>query len=561
MLPFWDAVLHPFLAALDAGPIIEIGAATGETTAKLAELAAERDLVLHSVDPAPEFDVTGFEKRFGRHFQFHREKSHDALERLEPAAAVLIDGDHNWYTVHGELVRLERIAARHGRPFPLTMLHDVEWPYARRDMYYDPEAIPPEWRKPWDRRGIGWGRPLLEEGGRGVNAQLANAIEEGGPRNGVLTAVEDFLEESHAPPELRIVHGGAGIGVLACADLLAAMPAVRRQWDRLRSAEFLADHSERLSRLAARLAASRIEAGQELERLRLELEQGKDLGEEPDADDPTVICVVGTPRSGTSLTARILTLAGVYLGPESEMRPAGRLNPKGFWENRRVAALNRRLLKSLDRDGPGAPRLPPGWASSDALEAERAEARALLSETFDGHRLWGWKEAGTTLVLPFWQQLLPEMRFVICLRNPLDVAASAEQIEGFTTAQAMAAWTEHVAAALAYTAGRPRIFVSYDDYLLAPRPTVERLWRFIGNAERPTEAEASRLEAPIDEDLRHHRTAPSETFQDESLPLETSAMYLITELLRRAPAESQDLQAGAKSLEDAVNAYAGRLLA
>lgn len=260
MLPYWDAVLHPFLTALNAGPTIEIGAAAGETTVRLAELAVEKETVLHTVDPDPQFDVAQVERRFGAHFCFHRERSHDALHRIGPAAAVILDGDHNWYTVNGELKRLREIALAAGRPFPLVILHDVEWPYGRRDMYYDPEAIPEQWRKPWDRRGIRWGRSLLDEEGGGINSRLANAIEEGGPRNGVLTAVEDFLEESEAPAELRIVRGGAGIGVLASAELLEATPALQREWDRLHSPQFLMEHMQRLSDAAAHATAALWEA-------------------------------------------------------------------------------------------------------------------------------------------------------------------------------------------------------------------------------------------------------------------------------------------------------------
>jgi hypothetical protein len=280
----------------------------------------------------------------------------------------------------------------------------------------------------------------------------------------------------------------------------------------------------------------------------------------PDAA-ATVVCIIGTPRSGTSLTARILNLAGVYLGPESEMRPAGPWNPKGFWENRHVGALNRRLLNSLDRRDPGPPKLPAGWASSAALAGEREEARTLLSETFAGRRLWGWKEAGSTLVLPFWQELLPQMRYVICLRNPVDIAASVEQIEGQSASEVLAAWPAHVAAALAYTAGRPRLLVTYDDYLHSRRQTVERLWHFVGNQGSPTEEQSTKLEAPIDDSLLHHRTAPAETLGDGNLPLDATSMYLMVELLRRAIPEPCVLPGQpASTIQAAVDAYAQRVI-
>ena len=62
-----------------------------------------------------------------------------ALEGLPRCDAYVIDGDHNYWTVTREL---EHVAG--GDAFPLTLLHDVAWPCARRDQYYAPDALPPE---------------------------------------------------------------------------------------------------------------------------------------------------------------------------------------------------------------------------------------------------------------------------------------------------------------------------------------------------------------------------------------------------------------------------------
>ena len=48
---------------------------------------------------------------------------------------MIIDGDHNYYTVSEEL----RLIAERARtaPLPLLLFHDVCWPHARRDDYFD----------------------------------------------------------------------------------------------------------------------------------------------------------------------------------------------------------------------------------------------------------------------------------------------------------------------------------------------------------------------------------------------------------------------------------------
>jgi hypothetical protein len=57
---------------------------------------------------------------------------------------ILIDGDHNWYTVYHEL---KTIAERDLlRPGGIVFFHDIEWPWGRRDLYYQPDLIPPEYR-------------------------------------------------------------------------------------------------------------------------------------------------------------------------------------------------------------------------------------------------------------------------------------------------------------------------------------------------------------------------------------------------------------------------------
>ena len=195
MLAFWPEVVGPLLAALEPDCIVEIGSESGKTTLRLLDLAERVDAVVHAVDPAPLFDVDVWTAKHGERLVMHLAPSLEVIDQLDPFDAVLIDGDHNWYTVHSELWQLERRAEALGRAPPLIVLHDVAWPYGRRDLYYDPDIIPAEHRHPHARRGMSpTEAELLPTGG--YNAHLHNALREGGPRNGVLTAVEDYLAET-----------------------------------------------------------------------------------------------------------------------------------------------------------------------------------------------------------------------------------------------------------------------------------------------------------------------------------------------------------------------------
>jgi cephalosporin hydroxylase/predicted O-methyltransferase YrrM len=235
MFPFWDAVIAPALDAAGARRILEIGALRGETTRLVLDHLGP-DAELHVIDPAPEFDPAALEREFPGRFVFHREISHEVLPRLPAVDAALVDGDHNWYTVFHELRMLDDAARRAGRPLPLLVLHDVCWPYGRRDLYYAPERIPEEFRQPYARRGMRMDRKRLLPGG-GLNPTMCNALVEGGPRNGVMTALDDFMADHDRPLRRVVLPVYFGLALVAEHERLAEAPQLARFFDWLEGAE------------------------------------------------------------------------------------------------------------------------------------------------------------------------------------------------------------------------------------------------------------------------------------------------------------------------------------
>jgi cephalosporin hydroxylase/predicted O-methyltransferase YrrM len=235
MFPFWELAIAPVIEAVGAERIVEIGALRGETTElMLNRLAADAEL--HVIDPLPEFDPSEHEARFAGRYIFHRDLSLNVLPDLPAVDVALIDGDHNWYTVYNELRLLAASAANADAPLPVMILHDVCWPYGRRDLYYAPEQIPKEFRQPHATLGMYRGQEKLAYLG-GVNPTMHNAQLEGGPRNGVMTAIDDFVEEFPGSIRRVVIPIYYGLAILADQRLLDAKPEVAAQLDWLEGAE------------------------------------------------------------------------------------------------------------------------------------------------------------------------------------------------------------------------------------------------------------------------------------------------------------------------------------
>jgi cephalosporin hydroxylase/predicted O-methyltransferase YrrM len=231
LFPLWDVAIAPVLHAAGATRVVEIGALRGETTIKMLNDLGP-DAELHVIDPVPAFDPREHEEQFPGRYYFHEALSLEVLPTLEPMDAALIDGDHNWYTVYNELRLLAEAARRGGRPLPVLVMHDVLWPYGRRDLYYAPEQIPVEFRQPYAQRGMRpEARRLLERGG--LNPTMNNAELEGGPRNGVMTALDDFVAEYDKPLRVVVLPIYFGLAIVVEEERLVRQPELTAALDRL----------------------------------------------------------------------------------------------------------------------------------------------------------------------------------------------------------------------------------------------------------------------------------------------------------------------------------------
>lgn len=221
-------ILFPCLEAVAPRSILEIGAYRGELTEELLEWARESGVKVAAVEPVPPPEVLEVQRRHPE-LELLRETSHEALRRVERPDAIVIDGDHNYYTLAEELRLIDERSP--GAECPLVMFHDMCWPHARRDTYYAPERIPEEHRQPLARNaGLTPGDPGVTDNGLPFEAAAAR---EGGPRNGTLTAVEDFVAQREGF-RLVVVPAFFGFGVLwhEGAPWASGVGDIADHWDR-----------------------------------------------------------------------------------------------------------------------------------------------------------------------------------------------------------------------------------------------------------------------------------------------------------------------------------------
>jgi len=160
------------------------------------------------------------------------------------------------------------------------------------------------------------------------------------------------------------------------------------------------------------------------------------------------------------MLTRLLHACGLYLGPKEELMPAQADNPDGFWEHLGFVALNDELLGELG----GAWDLPPKRDENFVharLDPLRMKAR-LLVEKFDSEGLWGWKDPRNSLTLPFWQNLLPGMKALIMVRNPLEVAYSMKERNGTSYSFGLRLWEIYNQRVIETASEQSRLVTHYD---------------------------------------------------------------------------------------------------
>jgi len=236
---FWS-LIEPLLLAVRPRRVCEVGVGQGEFTALLIEFCKKNACRYVGIDSR----VNGLDvlQSNAASAEFLHGSSLSVLPTLAPQDVYFIDGDHNYFTVSNEL---KLILQRPDR-WPLVILHDVGWPWGRRDQYCSPESISEAFRHAHSAKlGAAPGRHELGfDGFSGETSaySYSASLHEGGLRNGVLTHRLMAVPDTHADLRLGltraqlvgVLFGGPldGIDVDGDTGVLARVTAVVELPDR-----------------------------------------------------------------------------------------------------------------------------------------------------------------------------------------------------------------------------------------------------------------------------------------------------------------------------------------
>lgn len=202
--------------------------------------------------------------------------------------------------------------------------------------------------------------------------------------------------------------------------------------------------------------------------------------------ESTAVIVLGPYRSGTSVTAQVLSALGVDFGPKRHFVPASHHNPGGFFERKDINAANEALIESAGGSlaDPGDPRELSQQCDAKAFEIADMSWRST-------NPLWGIKDPRMCATLLAWIERGPLDRNrlrIIHVRRKLDGAVRSsmafESIRKFcdgteTGVRAMLDLYARQAQWHVETLGVPTLTVEYEQLTREPDSVVGQLAEFL----------------------------------------------------------------------------------
>lgn len=190
------------------------------------------------------------------------------------------------------------------------------------------------------------------------------------------------------------------------------------------------------------------------------------------------LIVIGMHRSGTSALSGLLDELGFFMG--KTLFPAQKgVNDKGFFENAELVAFNDSMFDALASSWDDPIAAIDGFTVDD-VGSFTDKAERLLRDDYDKHQYWGMKDPRTTLLLPFWNQILysnkkVEPHFVLMVRSPFEVYGSLKKRDGFSLDKSLMLWMNYTLCGYFHSKHARRLIVHYNELLSSPELTALKI--------------------------------------------------------------------------------------
>jgi hypothetical protein len=215
------------------------------------------------------------------------------------------------------------------------------------------------------------------------------------------------------------------------------------------------------------------------------------------------VAIAGMHRSGTSMVARLLHECGLNLGPVEQLLPGQPDNPEGFWEHPAFVAINDDILKAAGGSWNVLP-ICQIEGMSDIWRPFRERAGALPAE-IGLTEPWGWKDPRTSLTMPFWNAVWSDLRVVVCIRNPMEVAQSLLNRDGYSYLTGLRLWRDYYELLIESIPAERRVVTHYDSFFIDAKSELGRVSDAVGLPQADDRRDAAI--AKVIPTLRHTRVS------------------------------------------------------
>lgn len=181
----------------------------------------------------------------------------------------------------------------------------------------------------------------------------------------------------------------------------------------------------------------------------------------------TCILVLGMHRSGTSAVTGLINIFGAAL-PENILG-ANSDNAKGHFEPQRLIEINEKILVEAGISWDDWREFTYENLSPNRRFFYKSEISRIISEEYGNAKLFVLKDPRlcrlTDLYFDVFKEMNIDVKIVLPLRHPLEVAASLEKRDNTAPSIGQLYWLRYVLDAELKTRGQKRLFVNYDDII------------------------------------------------------------------------------------------------